>query len=79
MVTRKTKKMASYAAIFTPAKEGGYVVNVPALPGCFSEGNTFEEAKKNIAEAIKLYREVMEGSVSLHQDEFVVSPVHVPV
>lgn len=34
---------------------GGYTVYVPALPGCISEGDTVEEAVKNIKEAIELY------------------------
>ena len=36
-------------------EEGGYTVYVPALPGCISEGDTLEEAIKNIKEAIQLY------------------------
>ena len=35
--------------------EGGYTVSVPALPGCISEGDTLEEARRNIREAIELY------------------------
>jgi predicted RNase H-like HicB family nuclease len=34
---------------------GGYSVEVPALPGCFSEGDTLEEALANIKEAIECY------------------------
>jgi len=43
---------------------GGYYVIVPALPGCFSQGRTVEEAKKNIEEAISLHIEslIQEGS-----------------
>ena len=36
-------------------KEGGYTVYVPSLPGCISEGNTKEEALKNIKEAFDVY------------------------
>ncbi|MCD5390259.1 type II toxin-antitoxin system HicB family antitoxin [candidate division NPL-UPA2 bacterium] len=43
--------------ILEPSEEGGYTVIVPALPGCVSEGNTREEALKNIREAIELYLE----------------------
>jgi predicted RNase H-like HicB family nuclease len=50
--------------ILEPSGEGGYTVIVPALPGCVSEGNTREEAIKNIHEAIELYLEQAEdGSV----------------
>jgi len=37
--------------------EGGFTVYVPSLPGCISEGETIEEAFKNIKEAIELYLE----------------------
>ena len=43
--------------LFEPSAEGGYTVFVPALPGCISEGDTLEEARQNIREAIALYLE----------------------
>lgn len=36
-------------------EDGWYVVTVPSLPGCISQGKTEKEAKKNIKEAIKLH------------------------
>ena len=39
---------------------GYYVAEVPALPGCLSQGKTQKEAIKNIHEAIKGWMEVME-------------------
>ena len=36
-----------------------YVAEVPALPGCFSQGKTLAEAEANIREAIELWVEVM--------------------
>ena len=44
-------------AVFESAEEGGFTVYVPLLPGCISEGNTFEEAVENIEEAVELYLE----------------------
>jgi len=38
---------------FEPAEEGGYVVHVPAAPGCWSEGDTFEEALAMIKDALQ--------------------------
>lgn len=43
-----------------PSEEGGYTAIVPSLPGCISEGDTREEALKNIREAIELYLEPVE-------------------
>ena len=49
--------------ILEPSDEGGYTVIVPSLPGCISEGETKEEAIKNIKEAIELYLEPVEDDV----------------
>jgi predicted RNase H-like HicB family nuclease len=57
MNKNKKAKVLEYNVIFTAEDEGGYSVIVPDLPGCFSQGNNFEEAQKNIKEAIKLYLE----------------------
>jgi predicted RNase H-like HicB family nuclease len=46
--------------IFEPSDEGGYSVYVPELPGCISEGDTLDEARRNIREAIDLYLEPVE-------------------
>ena len=54
---RFEKKVMSFNAVFLQEEDGGYSVSVPLLPGCFSEGDTFEEAKQNITEAIELYLE----------------------
>jgi predicted RNase H-like HicB family nuclease len=42
-----------YTIILHPAEEGGYWVEVPALPGCLSQGETVEETLRNIKEAIE--------------------------
>jgi len=43
--------------VLEQAEEGGYTVYVPSLPGCVSEGDTREEALRNISEAIGLFLE----------------------
>ena len=45
--------------ILIPDETGGYVVEVPSLPGCFSQGETEAEALANIREAIELHIEDM--------------------
>ena len=44
-----------FRAILHPAEEGGYWVNVPALDGCFTEGNDYREAVEMAADAMKTY------------------------
>lgn len=45
----------SFLTVFTQEDDGRFSVSVPNLPGCFSQGDTLEEAKRNIQEAIELY------------------------
>jgi antitoxin HicB len=47
----------TYKVLLKPEPEGGFTVNVPALPGCITYGETLEEAKINAQEAIELYIE----------------------
>ncbi len=46
---------AEYTVIMHPAEEGGYWVEVPALPGCYSQGESVEEALEGIKEAIEAH------------------------
>ena len=46
--------------IMEPAEEGGYNVTVPALDGCFTQGDTEEEALDNAREAVLCYLEGLE-------------------
>lgn len=46
------------------SEEGGFTVWVPALPGCISEGETRDEALRNIREAIELYLEPVEDDLA---------------
>lgn len=45
-------------AIIHPAEEGGYWAEVPALPGCITEGDTIEEVMANLKDAIEGWLEV---------------------
>jgi predicted RNase H-like HicB family nuclease len=50
---------------------GYYVAEVPALPGCFTQGKTYEVAITNIKEAIEGWLEVMESKQSLDPAQLV--------
>lgn len=53
---KKTPATAyNFTVVYEKQPDGSYVVSVPALPGCNSEGRTFEEAQKMIADAIRGY------------------------
>ena len=78
---RISQKVYNYTAVFEPdQKAGGYTVTVPSLPGCISEGDSFEEALKNIKEATSLYLEVMkENKTKIFQENLniIVTPIQV--
>lgn len=54
---RLTKPM-KIKAIIHPAQEGGYWAEVPALPGCITEGETMEEVLANLKDAIEGWLDV---------------------
>ena len=47
-----------FKVIIHEAEEGGYWAEVPALPGCFSQGETVDEMHANIREAIQCHLDV---------------------
>lgn len=57
MTKNINQQILRYDVVFQEAQEGGYTAYVPALVGCVSEGDNFEQAKENISEAILAYLE----------------------
>lgn len=55
-------KVHSYTIHIEPASEGGYWSRVPALPGCYSQGETLEETIEHTKEAIELYLEGLKSN-----------------
>ena len=49
--------MLKYTIILVPEDDGGYSVEVPALPGCYTQGKTRKEAIAMAKESIVLYLE----------------------
>jgi predicted RNase H-like HicB family nuclease len=45
----------TFKVVIQQDEDGRFNASCPELEGCFSFGNTVEEAKKNIREAIELY------------------------
>ena len=50
-----------YRVLIEQDEDGVYVAEVPALPGCVSQGQTREEAVENVREAIAAYLESLEA------------------
>ena len=49
-------------AIIHPAEEGGFWAEVPALPGCITEGDDMDEVINNLQDAISGWLEVANES-----------------
>jgi len=48
-----------YTVLLEKNEEGGYTVSVPSLPGCITQGDTWEETINNAKEAIMGYIETL--------------------
>ena len=80
-MAKKITKVLKYTVIFEPAEEGGYVVHVPSLPGCVTQGETFEEAVEMAKDAISGYLYVLKKhgeEIPQESEEMVVSKVAIP-
>lgn len=75
------RKILQYSVIFQPAEEGGYIASVPALPGCVTQGDTFEEAVEMIKDAIAGYLSVLnetKQNIPEEKADLVMTKVSVP-
>jgi predicted RNase H-like HicB family nuclease len=52
-------------AIIHKADEGGFWAEVPALPGCSTQGETLEELTVNLKDAITLWLDVGEDDIGI--------------
>lgn len=55
-------KYMKIKAIIHPAEEGGYWAEVPALPGCITEGDTLEKVMQNLQDAVEGWLSVANNS-----------------
>jgi antitoxin HicB len=56
---KRSANILTYDVVFEEAVEGGYTVSVPSLPGCISEGDTFEKAITAYLESLSMDGEKM--------------------
>ena len=55
------KNLYDFKVIIEPDESGGFVISCPSLQGCYSQGDTIDEALENIKEAILLCLEDLES------------------
>ncbi len=53
--TASKKTIRSFSVVYEADPDGGYIAFIPSLPGCHTQGETLEEAERNIKEAAELY------------------------
>lgn len=61
-------KVLNYRVIIEQDEDGIFVASVQSLQGCYTEGDTFEEALKNIKDLIKLHLRSRKAHGSLPDD-----------
>ena len=59
-MTWSPERHMRYRVLIQQDEDGVYVAEVPALPGCLSQGSTREEAVANVREAMAAYLESLE-------------------
>ena len=64
-------KERTFDVVLEKDEEGWFIVDVPALPGCHTQGKTKKEALKNAREAIELCLEVMNEKKTKRKTPFV--------
>ena len=59
------KAKAHFTAVFEPAEEGGYIAYIEEIPGVNTQGESLEEARENLLDALEMvtsaYRELAES------------------
>jgi predicted RNase H-like HicB family nuclease len=69
LLINKQRFSMNMRAIIHQAEEGGFWAEVPALPGCVSQGETIEEIRSNIREAVKLWLDCADQPETLSKQD----------
>src|SRR3989338_7129904 len=81
VVKRRVASQEYWFTVVIEADEAGYCAFCPELPGCYSQGKTLDEARRNIRDAVRLHvRTFLEDGLPVpDQPEVFISAVHVTV
>lgn len=72
-------KTYKFRIVVEQDEDGIYIVSVPLLKGCYTQGNTIDEAVENIKDAIKLHIEAREALGETIPVEVLIDEVEVSV
>jgi predicted RNase H-like HicB family nuclease len=56
--------------VIHPDEDGGFWAEVPGFPGCVSEGETLDEVRANIREALAGVVEAMQANGTVHPEDY---------
>lgn len=86
---KKTVKELQFKVLIEQDENGVFVASVPAIPGCHTQGETYEEVVKRIKEAIELclevakedktYRDKIDSSEGTEEKARFLGVVNVPI
>lgn len=62
-------KSFELTAVYEPCDEGGFIAYIEEIPGINSQGNSLEEAKENLADAINLMFEEIRAKRSTSKNK----------
>jgi predicted RNase H-like HicB family nuclease len=60
-------KVLNFRVIIEQDEDGVFIASAPAIPGCHTQGNSYEEVIKNIKEAIEVCLEVAKEDKKYYQ------------
>ena len=63
------RAMRTCTIVVEPEETGGFMVSVPALPGCFTQGRSLEECRERAAEAMAVHIAGLEADGEAVPDE----------
>jgi len=66
-----------FTVVVEKDEDGLYVASVPLLPGCYTQGDTYEEALENIKDALRLHIEARQALGEPIPIEVAIDEVHV--
>ena len=82
MVYNSNMKVLNYSVKIHAAEEGGFWAEVPALPGCFTQGETLDEVRVMAKEAIEGFLEMLAKhgkEIPVEENEDVVGTLEIQV
>ncbi|MEK6656807.1 MAG: type II toxin-antitoxin system HicB family antitoxin [Nitrospirota bacterium] len=71
-------KIFNYTIILEREEDGGYHAFCPALPGCHTQGDSYDEVLEDIEDAVKLYIESLKAHKEpIPEEDIIIKPMKI--